>query len=129
MIKESCNLITDREQIELIRSRAKLLRGHDRMLMKLYLENNASLREMSSLTSISPGSISRRLHRITDRLTDGPYVNCLRNRRKYQRYELEVAKDHFVLNLSIRQISKKRNLSSYMTRKIIEKVKGIVRSE
>jgi predicted DNA-binding protein YlxM (UPF0122 family) len=115
-----------RAQNELLRSRLDLLDGKDKFLMKLYLEDGYSIFQISRLISVSEASISRRIKKLEKQLLDGKYLDCLRNRNKFYKYQMAIAKDHFLTGLSIREISKKRKLSVYQVRETITQVKDIL---
>ena len=117
---------TCRDRIDLLRSRLSLLAGKDKLLMTMYLENGNSFRQMARLTGVNEASIARRIHRVTKRLIDGEYITCLRNRNKFTRIELDIAKDYFLLGLSMKKIAKKRNSTYYYVRKTLKKIQRLV---
>jgi predicted DNA-binding protein YlxM (UPF0122 family) len=115
-----------RKQIELIRSRLYLLSGKDKFLMTLYLEDGYSIFQISRLTAIAQARIKRRIDKISKRLIEGKYIDCLRNRRKFNKMQMVIAKDHFLTGLSFRRIAKKRNWSVYKVRETIVRIKSIL---
>ena len=115
-----------RSRIELLRSRAELLTGRDKLLMTMYLDNGNTFRQMALLAGASEASIARRIRRVTKRLIDGEYITCLRNRDRFTRGEMAVAKDYFLLGLSIRKIAAKRQCSFYRIRKHLKKIQWLV---
>jgi len=115
-----------RERIDLLRSRVDLLTGKDRLLMTMYLENGNTFRQMAQLAGVSEASIGRRIQKLTKRLIDGKYITCLRNRDKFTKTEMAVARDYFLLGLSQRKISSKRNCSVYEIRKILKRIQQLV---
>ena len=114
-----------RDSIDLLRSRANLLTGKDKLLMTMHLSNSNSFRQMARLAGVSEASIARRIRKVTKRLTDGKYITCLRNRDKLTRGEMAVAKDYFLLGLSQRKISLKRNYSVYRIGKILTRIQQL----
>ena len=94
-----------RDRIDLLRSRVGLLTGKDKLLMTMYLENGNSFRQMARLVGVNEVTIARRIHKLTKRLIDGEYITCLRNRNKFTKAELDIAKDYFLLGTSIRKIA------------------------
>lgn len=116
----------NRAQIELLRSRLNLLYGKDKFLMTLYLENGYSIFQISRLTALCETSIARRINRLTKKLLEGRYITCLRNRDKFNRYQMAIAKDYFLTGLSMRKITKKRRRSFYHVRETILKIKSIL---
>ena len=116
-----CRLSTD-----LLRSRLNLLSGKDKLLMTMYLENGNSYSQMASLAGIDVANIARRICKLTKKLLDNEYITCLQNRRKFTKTERNVAKDYFLNDLSIRKITRKRNLSFYRVRETIKKIQQIL---
>jgi len=115
-----------RERLDLLRTRLDLLTGKDKLLMVMYLENGNSFRQLARLTGASESSIGRKIYRLTKRLVDGPYIVCLRNRSKFTRTEMAVAKDYYLTGLSMKTIAARRNWSYYRARKTIKRIKRIV---
>lgn len=116
-----------RDRIDLLQSRVSLLRGEDRLLMTMYLKNGNTFRQMARLAGVNESNIARRIHRITKRLIDGEYITCLRNRNKFTRAELSVARDYFLQGLSQKKIAAKRNCSPYRVGKILKKIQQLVK--
>ncbi len=115
-----------RDDLDLLRSRLHLLNGKDKVLMTMYLENGSSFRQIARLAGISDTSIARRIHILTERLTDGEYITCLRNRDKFTRDQMTIAKDYFLVGLSMKEIAVKRRWSCYHVRETIIKIKSIL---
>lgn len=116
-----------RDEIDLLRSRLNLLDGKDKVLMTMYLENGNSFRQIARLTGISDTSIARRINGLTKRLLDSQYIICLRNRDKFTREQMTIAKDYFLTGLSIRKIALKRHRSFYHVRETIKKIQSILK--
>ena len=115
-----------RDRIDLLRSRVNLLTGKDKLLMTMYLENSNSFRQMARLAGVNETSIARRIHKVTKRLIDGEYITCLRNRDKFSKTEMAVAKDYFLLGLSMKKIAVKRRWSYYRVRETLKKIQRLV---
>ena len=115
-----------RDQIDLLRSRLNLLNGKDRVMMTMYLENGNSFRQMARLAGVCETNIARRIHGLTKRLIDGEYIACLRNRNKFTSGQMTIAKDYFLMGLSISKIATKRHRSCYHVRETIIKIKNIL---
>jgi len=116
-----------RDRIDLLRSRASLLTGKDKLLMTMYLENGNSFRQMAQLTGVNEACIARRIYKVIKRLIDGEYITCLRNRDKFTETEMDIAKDYFLLGLSIKKIAKKRNSTYYRVRETFKKIQRLVK--
>ena len=115
-----------RDRIDLLRSRVNLLTGKDKLLMTMYLENGNSFRQMARLAGTNEANIARRIHKVTKRLIDGEYITCLRNRNNFTKSEMAIAKDYFLLGLSIRRIANKRHFTYYRVREILKKIQRLV---
>ena len=127
-IAEQTNNTTGRHRggIELLRGRLNLLSGTDKLLMTMYIEHGNSIRQIARIRGVSEASVARRIRSITKRLTDGPYIDCLRNRNKLTRLQLAVAKDYYLLGLSMRRIAAKRRWSYYRVRDTINEIQSIM---
>jgi len=115
-----------RDRIDLLRSRVNLLTGKDKLLMTMYLENSNSFRQMARLAGVNETRIARRIHKVTKRLLDGEYITCLRNRNKFSKTEMAIAKDYFLSGLSMKKIAGKRRCSYYRVRKTLKKIQRLV---
>ena len=115
-----------RGELDLLRSRLHLLNGKEKVLMTMYLENGSSFRQIARLAGVSDTSIARRIRILTERLTDGEYITCLRNRDKFTRDQMTIAKDYFLVGLSMKEIAVKRRWSRYHVRETIIKIKSIL---
>ncbi|MFB0524316.1 MAG: sigma factor-like helix-turn-helix DNA-binding protein [Phycisphaerae bacterium] len=117
-----------RGRIDLLRSRLNLLSGKDKVLMTMYVENGTSFRQIARLLGVSETSISRKVHRITRRLIDGEYITCLRNRDRLTRGQMAIAKDYYLMGLSMSKIAGKRQLSIYRVRQDVMKIKSLIQN-
>jgi DNA-binding NarL/FixJ family response regulator len=112
--------------IELLRSGLNLLTGTDKLLMTMYIEHGNSIRQIARIRGVCETSVARRVRAIIKRLTDGPYIDCLRNRDKLTSRQLAVAKDYYLMGLSMRQIAAKRRWSYYCVRETLNEIRSIV---
>jgi predicted DNA-binding protein YlxM (UPF0122 family) len=115
-----------RDRIDLLRSRATLLTGKDRLLMTMYLNNANTFRQMARLAGVNETNIARRIHKIIKRLIDGEYITCLRNREMFNRAEMVIARQYFLLGWSIKKIAGEQGLSYYGVRKSLKKIQRLV---
>jgi predicted DNA-binding protein YlxM (UPF0122 family) len=119
------------ERIDLLRSRAGLLTGKDRALMKIYLENSGTFRQMARLASVNEANIARRIHKLIRRLLDGQYITCLRNRDKFSDEQIEMARDYFVDGLPMSKIANRHDTTYYTVRqtmKLIQRLTTVTRT-
>jgi predicted DNA-binding protein YlxM (UPF0122 family) len=112
--------------IEMLRSRLNLLAGTDKLLMTMYIEHGNSIRQIARIRGAAESSIARRIRAISKRLTDGPYIDCLRCRDKLTGLQLAIAKDYYLMGLSMRRIAAKRRWSYYRVRDTLIGIQSIV---
>ncbi len=117
-----------RDRIDLLHSRVSLLTGKDKLLMTMYLKNGNTFYQMAKLVGVNEATIARRIHKVTKRLIDGEYITCLRNRDKFTSTEMNIAKDYFLMGLSIRKIAEKRHWTYYRVRETMKKIQRFVRT-
>lgn len=115
-----------RDSIDLLRSRLSILSGEDKLMMTMYWENGNTLRQISTLAGVSRLSVARRIDNITKRLMEGQYIRCLRNRDKFTRRQMAIAKEYYLLGLSIKKIAGKRDWSYYRVRQILQRIKLVL---
>ena len=115
-----------RDGVDMLRQRLSMLRGEDKLLMTMYWENGNSLRQISKLAGVNRATIARRIHKLTERLMEGQYITCLRNRNRFTKREMAVANDYFMLGMSIKKIADKRNWSYYQVRQTLEKIQRLL---
>ena len=115
-----------RDRIDLLRSRVELLTGKDKLLMTMYLKNGNSFRQMARLAGVNEANIARRIHKLIKRLMDGNYITCLRNRGKFSKTEMNIARDYFLMGLSINKIANKQRATYYRVRQTMKKIQQLV---
>jgi hypothetical protein len=115
-----------RDIISLIKKRVHLLSGRDRLIMNMYLDDRITFGQMGRLLGVDPANVGRRVHRITQKLTGGEYIQCLKSRDRFTPDELAIARQHFLLGTSIRQIASDRSQSYYQTQQIVLRIKQLV---
>jgi len=115
-----------RDNIDLLCSRIGLLAGMDKVLMTMRLKNGASFRQMARLTGANEAGIARKIRRLTGQLLDGEYLICLRNRDMFTDYEVDIARDYFLRDLSIREVAIRRRTSRYNIQKTVKKIEKLV---
>lgn len=115
-----------RNQIEILQRRVCLLTGKDKILMTMYLENGNTFRQMASLIGINEANIARRINKITKRLINGKYIICVRNSEQFSKIELGIAKNYFLLGMSIRDIAKKFSITYYRSRQTLQKIQNLI---
>ena len=117
-----------RDQIDLLRGRLNLLDGKDRVLMTMYVENGNSFRQIARLLGASEASIARRIRRLTKRLMGREYITCLRHRDKLTELEMAIAKDHYLMGLSIKAIAAQRRWSRYRVHQTLQEIQCLIKN-
>ena len=115
-----------RDGIELLRSRLHLLDGMDKLLMTMFIEHCNSVRQIARMRGVCEATIDRRIRVISKRLLVGLYFDCLRNRYRLTRRQFAVAKDYYLLGLSMRQIAAKKCCSYYSVRETVIEIRSIL---
>jgi DNA-binding CsgD family transcriptional regulator len=110
------------DRIELLRSRVGFLKGKDGALMKIYLENAGTFRQMARIAGVNESNIARHIHKLIRRLLDGQYIECLRNREEFTQEQIEIARDYFVDGLPMSEIADRREITYYYVRKTMKKI-------
>jgi predicted DNA-binding protein YlxM (UPF0122 family) len=115
-----------RHRIDLLRTRVHLLTGRDRLLMTMYLERGNSIRQIARVAGVADTVIARRIRKLTKRLLDGEYIMCLRNQSKFTRTEMAIARDYFLLGLSIKKTALKHRLTYYRARETVRRIRHLI---
>jgi predicted DNA-binding protein YlxM (UPF0122 family) len=114
------------DRIDLLKSRAAILTGKDRLLMQMYLDNANTFRQMARLAGVNEANVARRIHKLTRRLLDGQYITCLRNRDKFTPLQMKIARDYFVRGLPMREIANRNDVSFYTVRQTMRSIQRLV---
>ena len=117
-----------RGRVELLVSRLGLLSGMDRLIMTMYLVNGNSFRQIAQLMGVNESNVSRRIRRLIRRISDGEYMVCLRNRGRFSREEMEIAREYFLLGWSMKRIARERGMTFYRVRKMVKRIEGVVKA-
>ncbi len=114
-------------RVEMLSSRASVLTGKDRALMKMYLKNGSTFRQMARLAGTNEATVARRINKLVSRLVNAEYIICLRNRNIFDRIEISIARDFFIGGISQKKIALKRNVSIYIVRKALLKIQQVIK--
>lgn len=117
-----------RGRVDLLVSRIELLSGMDRVIMTMYLVNGNSFRQIAQLMGVNESNVSRRIRRLIKRISDGGYITCLRNRARFSREELDIAREYFLLGWSMNRIARERAMTFYSVRKMVKRIEGVVKA-
>jgi predicted DNA-binding protein YlxM (UPF0122 family) len=118
-----------RGRVDLLVSRLELLSGMDKVIMTMYLVNGNSFRQIAQLMGVNESNVSRRIRRLIRRISDGGYITCLRNRGRFSREELDIAREYFLLGWSMNRIARERGMTYYRVRGMVKRIEGVVKAE
>jgi len=108
-------------------SRIELLGGMDKVIMTMYLVNGNTFRQIAQLMGVNESNVSRRIRRLIKRISDGGYITCLRNRERFSREELDIAREYFLLGWSMKRIARERGMTFYGARKMVKRIEAVVK--
>jgi len=106
--------------------RVAMLTGVERVMMTMYFEKGTSFRQIAELAGVHERTVSRRIDRIARRLMDGRYGRCLRHKEMFTKYELAIAKEHFVRGKTIRALTEERSTTYHRMRGTVRRIKGVL---
>jgi predicted DNA-binding protein YlxM (UPF0122 family) len=116
----------ERDKAERLRFRAQMLDEKDRLLIRMYLDNGASIRQLAKLTGQSEARLSRRINNLIERLNSDAYIRCLQHTDKIEQFEMEFARAYFLRGLSMREIADENGCSYHSVRKAISRIKWLI---
>lgn len=108
-----------RRNAEKIRKRAKQLSEPDRTLVRMYLDNANSFRQISQLLGVSEASVARRVKKIVDRLSDPSIDSVLNKGNQLSHKQRKIARDFFLRGQTVNKIAHKYGMTYYNARRII----------
>jgi hypothetical protein len=114
-------------RMEMLSSRASVLNGKDRALMRMYLKSGSTFRQLARLAGTNEATVARRISKLISRLVNAEYIICLRNREIFEKIEIAIARDFFISGISIKKIAFKRDVSIYIVRKALLKVQQVAK--
>lgn len=112
-------------RIDLLHARLAWLSGKDKLLMKMYLNNSNTFRQMAALAGVNESTIARRIYKIVKRLLDGHYITVLRHSDEFSLIQIQIAQDYFVKGLSQNNIAKLRGCSRYSVRQTLLQIQAM----
>lgn len=124
--KNITNIHELRGDMEKLRKRAEHLNEPERTLVRMYLDNNNSYRQLANLLGVSESTIARRLKRAFRRINSRNFTRITACKQSLEGKEKQIAHDHFISGLTCRQIARKHRMTYYMTRQTISKIKNLL---
>ena len=112
-----------RSRVEQIRKRAESLPEPDRTVIRMYLDNSTSFRQIAQLLDVSETTVSRRIKKIITRLMDTSIDEVFKEKHRSKKQHNEIAQDYFLRGLSVKTIAHKNKTSFFKARQIIGNMK------
>lgn len=110
---------------EMLRSRSRYLKGHDRELMGLVYEQGLNVAQIARLMKVNATSLRRRVRRLSELLIEGEYVFFLRNIRLFEPIEQHIIRDRYLEQHSIEIIAVNRQTTVYRVRETLRKIRRL----
>ena len=107
---------------DLLRLRVDWLESREKVLLDMYLNQNATPAQLAELCGVTVEAARRRLQRLSARLLGPDYCRIRRSRNHFSREQLEAAYDHFILGLGYRRVAQRRGMTPAVTRRILEEL-------
>lgn len=114
-----------RDDIELLKGRISILKGAEKLLMKMYFVDGYTMYQIAARAGVTEGTVSRRIKRISQRLCGPLFCAFFENKKNFDTLERRVVRDFLREGLSQRKISAKRKLTRYRVRKAIDKLQSL----
>lgn len=108
-----------RNAVESLCEKADRLAEPDRTLVRMYLENRNSFRQMAKLLGVSEVTVSRRVKKIIARLNEPQTELLLDADIKLKPKQRKIATAYFINGQGVETISRKYRQSCYKIRKVI----------
>jgi len=107
-----------------IQSAVALLNSKERLLVEMALKHGLSRRQMGLALDLPPGTVTRRLRRLVNRLYD-PLIDALMDRTcTLSSEERQVGIEYFLQRKPVGEIAREHGLSRWATRQMIEFIRG-----
>src|SRR5687768_9932008 len=100
------------------------LREKDRILMELTFRAHLPRQEVGRLLGVPAGTVTRRIQRMQRRLHDPLVRALLETHCPLTRADRQVALDHFLQGLSVKQLTDKHQMNGYVVREILSYARG-----
>lgn len=115
-------------EIERLRHRSEWLNSKDKALIQMIYEKGSTFDQIARLTGQNPSTISRRFHRLIQKLIAHELTALLGCRHEVDGTDICIARDYFIQGLSQHAVACKLNVSLYRVRHILSLVRSIARS-
>jgi hypothetical protein len=114
-----------RSAAEVLESRLEFLDGKEKIMMTMRVRQGATFGQIAALAGMHEASVARLVRKIRSRLLKGAFITCLRYKDLLTREQLAIARDRYVLRLSIPAIAKNHNCTLYHTRSVLSQLASL----
>jgi transposase len=118
--------ILDREQVGLLRQRAKWLGREEMILAEMVLDRGNSFQQIAHLLGLHEATVRRRFGRLMRRLVSRETLTVLRSHH-LDAVQQSVAKAYYLEGLSQKAIVERTGCTPYFVRKTLERVRKMAR--
>ena len=114
----------DADAPEAALARAALLPQNDRILVELALRGRCTRRQIGEMLNLPPGTVTRRLQRLSSRLYDPLVIALLDRHCLLDPNHRQIGVEHFLLGLRVTQLSRQHAMPAGEVRSIITYLRG-----
>jgi DNA-directed RNA polymerase specialized sigma24 family protein len=109
---------------DLLKERIELLDRDDQILLELTLSTNVSQRRIAEMLGVEPGTVTRRLQRLSRRLHDPLVVRLLDPRCPLGPDYRQIGVEHFLAGRSVADIAQRLGRTRASVRMTVENVRA-----
>ena len=111
---------------EVLESRLEFLDGKEKIMMTMRVRQGATFGQIAALMGMHEASVARLVRKIRSRLLKGAFITCLKKRESLTDEQLAIARDYYVLRLSIPTIANKHNCTLYHVRMVLSQLADFI---
>ena len=100
-----------------------MLRPAERVLVELAVRGGRSHRQIAALVGGTPGSITRKLQRLSQRLRDPLVLALLHPNCLLEPQERQIGVEHFLCGLSAKELAAKHQIPAVRVRRVLHSLK------
>ncbi len=112
-------------QSDVIYARMDWLEDADRQLLGIFMNTNATYKQMATLAGVNEATIARRVARIAKRLLDSNYPNIIRNAHHFTPLQMQIARGYYIEGKSENHIAEEMQCSRYFVRKTLGQISEV----
>lgn len=112
------------EKQQILLARAAYLLKDDRILLELAIRGQMTQRQIGQILSLPPGTISRKLRRLGNRLYNPLVIALLDKACPLPREYRQLGIEYFLQNRPLRELAESHQLTGHEVRGMIEHLRG-----